>query len=41
MTRHLPTWRSLLYVPVTEKRFVDKAHERGADAILRRLLAVA
>jgi citrate lyase subunit beta/citryl-CoA lyase len=26
-------WRSLLYVPVTSNRFVDKAHTRGADAI--------
>ena len=34
MNRNLPAWRSLLYVPVTEKRFVDKAHERGADAII-------
>jgi citrate lyase subunit beta/citryl-CoA lyase len=30
----LPVWRSLLYVPVNVERFVDKAHERGADAIL-------
>lgn len=27
------SWRSLLYVPVTAKRFVEKAHTRGADAI--------
>lgn len=26
-------WRSLLYVPVTVRRFVEKAHTRGADAI--------
>lgn len=26
-------WRSLLYVPVVSRRFVDKAHTRGADAI--------
>jgi citrate lyase subunit beta/citryl-CoA lyase len=26
-------WRSLLYVPVTVDRFVDRAHTRGADAI--------
>jgi len=26
--------RSLLFVPVTNARFVDKAHERGADAII-------
>jgi citrate lyase subunit beta/citryl-CoA lyase len=28
-----PCWRSLLYVPVTAERFVEKAHTRGADAI--------
>lgn len=28
-----PTWRSLLYVPVTSQRFLAKAHTRGADAI--------
>jgi citrate lyase subunit beta/citryl-CoA lyase len=28
-----PLWRSLLYVPVNQRRFVDKAHTRGADAI--------
>ena len=26
-------WRSLLYVPVVSRRFVEKAHTRGADAI--------
>ena len=26
--------RSLLYVPATAERFVAKAHERGADAII-------
>ncbi|BAS28592.1 HpcH/HpaI aldolase/citrate lyase family protein [Limnochorda pilosa] len=31
--RDLPVWRSLLYVPVTVDRFVEKAHTRGADAI--------
>jgi citrate lyase subunit beta/citryl-CoA lyase len=31
MTRR---WRSLLYVPTTSERFVEKAHTRGADAIL-------
>ena len=30
----LPVWRSLLYVPVNVERFVDKAHLRGADAII-------
>lgn len=32
--RELPVWRSLLYVPVNVDRFVDKAHTRGADAII-------
>jgi citrate lyase subunit beta/citryl-CoA lyase len=32
--RWRPGWRSLLYVPVTSERFVAKAHERGADAII-------
>lgn len=27
-------WRALLFVPVLQSRFVDKAHERGADAIV-------
>jgi len=30
----LPVWRSLLFVPVTAKRFVDGAARRGADAII-------
>lgn len=30
----LPLWRSALYVPVIVERFVDKAHERGADAVI-------
>jgi citrate lyase subunit beta/citryl-CoA lyase len=34
MTRALPTWRSLLYVPASAERFVAKAHERGADAVI-------
>lgn len=33
MTSTLPVWRSLLFVPVNVDRFVDKAHERGADAV--------
>ena len=33
MTRQLPVWRSLLYVPAHVERFVAKAHERGADCI--------
>jgi citrate lyase subunit beta/citryl-CoA lyase len=28
-----PVWRSLLYVPANVRRYVDKAHTRGADAI--------
>jgi citrate lyase subunit beta/citryl-CoA lyase len=34
MNRRLPTWRSLLYVPATQPRFVERAHTRGADAII-------
>src|SRR6476619_6795421 len=34
MTHRLPAWRSLLFVPVTSERFLAKAHERGADAII-------
>ncbi|MBS0526094.1 MAG: CoA ester lyase [Proteobacteria bacterium] len=30
----LPSWRSLMFVPVTSERFLAKAHERGADAII-------
>lgn len=33
MTRELPVWRSLLYVPVNVDKYVDKAHTRGADVI--------
>ena len=29
-----PVWRSLLFVPVTQRRFVDGAARRGADAII-------
>ena len=32
-----PRWRSLLYVPVVNERFVAKAHERGADAVILEL----
>lgn len=32
--RDLPVWRSLLYVPANVPRFIEKAHTRGADAIL-------
>ncbi|HSI01807.1 MAG TPA: aldolase/citrate lyase family protein [Reyranella sp.] len=34
MTRPLPSWRSLLFVPMTTERFLAKAHTRGADAII-------
>jgi citrate lyase subunit beta/citryl-CoA lyase len=30
----LPLWRSLLFVPANNERFIDKAHRRGADAII-------
>ena len=33
MSTELPLWRSLLYVPVTVEKYVDKAHTRGADCI--------
>ncbi|MBV9861495.1 MAG: CoA ester lyase [Alphaproteobacteria bacterium] len=34
MKPNLPVWRSLLFVPVTQRRFVDGAARRGADAII-------
>ena len=34
MNENLPVWRSLLFVPVTQRRFVDGAARRGADAII-------
>jgi citrate lyase subunit beta/citryl-CoA lyase len=34
VTRALPAWRSLLYVPASAEKFVARAHERGADAII-------
>jgi citrate lyase subunit beta / citryl-CoA lyase len=34
MSDKLPVWRSLLFVPVTQRRFVDGAAKRGADAII-------
>jgi citrate lyase subunit beta / citryl-CoA lyase len=34
MSNDLPIWRSLLFVPVTQRRFVDGAARRGADAII-------
>jgi citrate lyase subunit beta/citryl-CoA lyase len=32
--KDLPVWRSMLFVPVTQRRFVDGAARRGADAII-------
>ena len=32
--RGAPVIRSLLYVPASSDRFIAKAHERGADAII-------
>jgi citrate lyase subunit beta/citryl-CoA lyase len=29
-----PVWRSILYVPGNVQKFIDKAHERGADCVL-------
>ena len=34
MTDTLPVWRSLLFVPVTQRRFVEGAARRQADAII-------
>jgi citrate lyase subunit beta/citryl-CoA lyase len=34
MTQKLPVWRSMLFVPVTQRRFVEGAARRGADAII-------
>lgn len=34
MTRELPNWRSLLYVPASAANFVAKAHERGSDVVI-------
>ncbi|MBX9944975.1 MAG: CoA ester lyase [Reyranella sp.] len=35
MTRPVPpVWRSTLYVPGNVAKFIDKAHERGADCVL-------
>ena len=32
--RSLPVWRSLMFCPANAQRFVDKAHTRGADAVI-------
>src|SRR5437879_12258817 len=34
MTKDRPVWRSMLFVPVTQRRFVEGAARRGADAII-------
>ena len=34
MHTDLPFWRSSLYVPVNVEKYVAKAHQRGADAII-------
>lgn len=33
-TTKLPVWRSMLFIPAHVEKFVDKAHTRGADAII-------
>ncbi|MFN6994556.1 MAG: HpcH/HpaI aldolase/citrate lyase family protein [Aquincola tertiaricarbonis] len=33
MSRVLPAWRSVLYVPAHAPRFIASAHRRGADAV--------
>ena len=30
----IPVWRSLLFIPVNNEKFVAKAHSRGADAVI-------
>ena len=34
MLQALPFWRSMLFVPVNVPRFVARAHQRGADALI-------
>lgn len=34
MANKMPVWRSALFVPVNVTRFVEKAHTRGADAVI-------
>jgi citrate lyase subunit beta/citryl-CoA lyase len=33
-TLALPVWRTLLFIPANNDKFVDKAHTRGADAVI-------
>jgi len=32
--KDLPVWRSMMFVPVNVQKYVEKAHTRGADAII-------
>lgn len=34
MSKNLPVWRSMLYVPTIQPRFIARAADRGADAII-------
>ncbi len=34
MSKNLPVWRSMLYVPTIQPRFIERAADRGADAII-------
>ena len=34
MKRDLPAWRSMLYIPAINEKFVETGHTRGADAIV-------
>ena len=34
MAKNLPVWRSMLYVPTIQPRFIERAADRGADAII-------
>lgn len=34
MSNNAPLWRSLLFIPANNEKFVAKAHTRGADAII-------
>ena len=34
MAKNLPVWRSLLYVPTIQPKFIERAADREADAII-------
>lgn len=34
MSKNLPIWRSMMFVPVNVQKFVEGAHTRGADVII-------